>query len=83
MASLKPNLTAGPGALAKALGIDRVLNAKDLMGEEIWLEDNGIYYPDDQLVAVPRVGVDYAADHALLPWRYYVKGNKFVSRPNS
>lgn len=83
MASLKPNLTAGPGALAKALGIDKALNAKDLLGEEIWIADNGIYYTEDQLVASPRVGVDYAGDHALLPWRYYVKGNKYVSRPNS
>lgn len=83
MTMLKPNLTAGPGALAKAMGIDRTLNAKDLLGDEIWIADNGIYYTEDQLVASPRVGVDYAGDHALLPWRYYVKGNKYVSRPNS
>ncbi|TCD01718.1 DNA-3-methyladenine glycosylase [Pedobacter psychroterrae] len=83
MSMLKPNLTAGPGALAKALGIDRTLNAKDLLGDEIWIAENGIYYTEDQLVASPRVGVNYAGDHALLPWRYYVKGNKYVSRPNS
>lgn len=82
MTALKPNLTAGPGALAKALGIDRALNAKDLLGDEIWIADNGIYYTEDQFVASPRVGVDYAGDHALLPWRYYVKGNKYVSKPN-
>lgn len=82
MTALKPNLTAGPGALAKALGIDRTLNAKDLLGDEIWIADNGIYYTEDQFVASPRVGVDYAGDHALLPWRYYVKGNKYVSKPN-
>ena len=81
--ALLPNLTAGPGALAKALGIDRKLNAKDLLGDEIWIEDNGIYYQPDQLVAGPRIGVAYAADHALLPWRYYVKGNKYVSKPNT
>jgi len=83
MTALKPNLTAGPGALAKALGIDKALNAKDLLGDEIWIEDNGIYFSDEQIVASPRVGVAYAAEHALLPWRYYVKGNKFVSKPNS
>jgi DNA-3-methyladenine glycosylase len=83
MSALKPNLTAGPGALAKALGIDRTLNGKDLAGEEIWLEDNQIYYKPEEIVAAPRVGVAYAADHALLPWRYYLKGNKFVSKPNS
>lgn len=83
MAALKPNLTAGPGALAKALGIDRNLNASDLGGEEIWIADQGLAYQQDEIVAAPRVGVDYAGDHALLPWRYYVKGNRFVSKPNS
>ncbi|MHA4895144.1 DNA-3-methyladenine glycosylase [Pedobacter sp. PWIIR3] len=83
MPALKPNLTAGPGALAKALGIDKGLNAKDLLGDEIWIEDRGIHFPEHQIVASPRVGVAYAQDHALLPWRYYVKGNKFVSKPNS
>ncbi|MFA4870605.1 MAG: DNA-3-methyladenine glycosylase [Pedobacter sp.] len=80
---LKPALTAGPGALAKAMGIDKGLNAKDLCGEEIWIEDNGLIVRSEDIVAVPRVGVDYAEDHALLPWRYYIKGNKFVSKPNT
>jgi DNA-3-methyladenine glycosylase len=83
MTILKPNLTAGPGALAKAMGIDRRLNAKDLMGDEIWIEDAGLTFRRSEIVASPRVGVDYAGDHALLPWRYYVKGNRFVSKPNS
>lgn len=83
MSLLKPNLTAGPGALAKALGIDKSLNAKDLLGDEIWIEDRGTHFAESEIVASPRVGVAYAADHALLPWRYYVKGNKYVSKPNS
>jgi len=82
MVLLKPNITAGPGALSKALGINKDLNAKDLLGEEIWIEDNGIVFLDDQIVSSPRVGVDYAEDHAFLPWRYYIRGNKFVSKPN-
>ncbi len=82
MALLKPNLTAGPGALSKALGIDRTFNARDLTGEEIWIEDGWDVDPES-IVAAPRVGVGYAADHALLPWRYYIKGNRFVSKPNS
>lgn len=83
MSVLKPNITAGPGALAKALGIDRLLNAKDLTGEEIWIEDALPEWSISEAVAGPRVGVDYAGDHALLPWRYYVKGNKYVSKPRS
>jgi DNA-3-methyladenine glycosylase len=83
MQKLESRITAGPGALAKALGIDKNLNGKDLLGDEIWIEDNGIHFKEEQIVASPRVGVDYAEDHALLPWRFYVKGNKFVSKPNS
>ncbi|HKG07107.1 MAG TPA: DNA-3-methyladenine glycosylase [Pedobacter sp.] len=83
MPALKPNLTAGPGALAKALGIDKGLNARDLLGDEIWIADSGIHFNSEQIIASPRVGVDYAGDDALLPWRYYVKGNRFVSKPNS
>ena len=83
MPALKTNLTAGPGALAKALGIDRALNAKDLMGDEIWIADAGLSYTLEEIVASARIGVDYAGDHALLPWRYYVKGNRFVSKPNT
>lgn len=82
MAALKPNLTAGPGALAQALGINRGTNAKELWGEEIWIEDRGIRFTEEQVMAGPRIGVAYAGDHALLPWRYYVKGNRFVSKPN-
>lgn len=83
MQNVAPRITAGPGALAQALGIDKKLNAKDLLGEEIWIEDHGIQYDEHHIVASPRVGVDYAEDHALLPWRFYLKGNKFVSKPNS
>ncbi|ATP56599.1 3-methyladenine DNA glycosylase [Pedobacter ginsengisoli] len=82
MVLLKPNITAGPGALSKAMGIDKSLNAKDLLGDEIWIEDKGGVFPDDQIVSSARVGVDYAGDHALFPWRYYIRGNKFVSKPN-
>jgi DNA-3-methyladenine glycosylase len=83
MPTLASRITAGPGALAQALGIDKKLNAKDLLGEEIWIEDNGISYKKEQITSSPRVGVAYAEDDALLPYRFYIKGNKYVSKPNS
>ncbi|ACU04246.1 DNA-3-methyladenine glycosylase [Pedobacter heparinus] len=82
MEVVRPNLTAGPGALAKAMGIDKLLNEKDLLGDEIWIEDTGLKFNEETIAAVPRVGVDYAEEHALLPWRYYIKGNPYVSKPN-
>ncbi|KOP37478.1 DNA-3-methyladenine glycosylase [Flavobacterium sp. WLB] len=82
MSASKGAISAGPGSAAKALGIDRSFNKKDLGGEEIWLEDHGIRYTEDQIAASPRVGVAYAQEDALLPWRFFIKGNKYVSKPN-
>jgi len=82
MDSLKPNITAGPGSVAKALGIDRKLNGISLQSDQLWIEDRGLIFTDDQIAAVPRIGIAYALEDALLPYRFYVKGNKYVSKPN-
>jgi DNA-3-methyladenine glycosylase len=78
----KSAISSGPGSAAKALGIDSYFNRKDLDGEEIWLEDYGIKYTADEIAETPRVGVAYAQEDAFLPWRFFVKGNKYVSKPN-
>ncbi|WP_114937878.1 DNA-3-methyladenine glycosylase [Mucilaginibacter endophyticus] len=82
MSVLKPNITAGPGSVAKALGISRNINAFSLQSDTIWIEDRGLHFPDEQIKAGPRIGVAYAAEDALLPYRFYVKGNVYVSKPN-
>ncbi|WP_347157176.1 DNA-3-methyladenine glycosylase [Pontibacter chitinilyticus] len=83
MASIKPNLTAGPGVLSMALGINKKLYGADLTGNTIWLEDKGIQIPAESIVAGPRIGIDYAGEDAQLPWRFWVKDNKWVSRKKS
>lgn len=82
MEKLKPNITQGPGSITKALGISRAINAISLQSDTLWIEDRGLTFTDEQIVAVPRVGVDYAGVDALLPYRFYVKGNPYVSKPN-
>jgi len=82
MPHTKGAISAGPGSAAKALGIDKTFNAKNLTGDEIWIEDHAIRYKDEDIAATPRVGIAYAKEHALLPWRFFVKGNKYVSKPN-
>ena len=82
IAATKAAISSGPGSAAKALGIDRTFNEKELTGEEIWIEDHNIRYTPDQIAAVPRVGVAYAQEDALLPWRFFVTDNKYVSKPN-
>ncbi len=82
MPASRAAISSGPGSAAKALGIDRNFNKKDLTGNEIWIEDHGIRYDPDEIIAGPRIGVSYAQEDALLPWRFFVKGNKYVSKPN-
>lgn len=82
MEALKPHITAGPGSVAKALGIDRKLNGISLQSDQLWIEDRGLTFTEDQIAALPRIGVAYAQEDALLPYRFYVKGNKYVSKPN-
>jgi DNA-3-methyladenine glycosylase len=73
------NLTSGPGKLAIAFGVTRELNGADLTGARIWLEEHKSI-PKRGIEIGPRIGVDYARDDALLPLRYWVKGNPFVSK---
>ena len=82
MPVVKPTITSGPGSVAKALGISRAINAVSLQSDILWIEDRGLSFADVDVAAVPRVGVDYAGVDALLPYRFYVKGNRYVSKPH-
>jgi DNA-3-methyladenine glycosylase len=72
-------LTSGPGKLCIALGIDRRLDRADLLGERIWLEEGRPVRAAD-IAAGPRVGIDYAEAWVDRPWRFWIRGNPFVSR---
>ena len=72
------SLTKGPGNVSKALGISTVHTSLSLLGDLIYIEqDPGFQSPE--IVATPRIGVDYAGTDAKLPYRFYLKGNKYVS----
>lgn len=74
------NLTSGPGKLCIALGIDRSLNGVDLVdSERIWVEDHRRIKKQD-IDSGPRVGIDYAEEFVNEPWRFWVKGNQYVSK---
>jgi DNA-3-methyladenine glycosylase len=73
------HLTSGPGKLCKALGIDRSLNGKFLLGEEVWMEDIGKKIKSGHIQASPRIGIDYAGEDAKLPWRFTIENNPWVS----
>jgi DNA-3-methyladenine glycosylase len=63
-------LLAGPGSLARALGITTRDTGVSLAGSRIWIEDHGFDVAVDTVSVGPRVGVDYAGDDALRPYRF-------------
>ena len=76
---LDKTLTRGPGNVSKALGIHTTHSGMSLLSKEIFIADDGFIYSKKEIASSPRIGVDYAGDHALLPYRFYIKGNPFVS----
>ncbi len=76
--------TDGPGRLCRALGVDRSFDGEDLTGARLFVEPGDrppdAPPPDDLVASGPRIGVAYAAEDALKPWRFWVRGNEFVSR---
>lgn len=72
--------TWGPGLLCRALNIDRKLNGADLLGDVLWVEQ-----PADipkrrlRVARAPRIGVDYAKEWALKPWRFFDRDSPYVS----
>lgn len=77
--AVQRNLTAGPGLLTQALGITTKHYGTSLTGDTIWLEDQQETVPAEQIIASPRVGIDYAGADAALPWRFRLAGSKWVS----
>lgn len=78
--SLHKSLSSGPGTLTKALAIDRSFYGADLQGPVIWIEDIGQQLSPSEVVETTRIGVDYAGEDALLPWRFYIKNSEWVSK---
>ena len=72
-------LTRGPGNVSKALGIHTKHSGVSLLSKDLYISDDGTKYSNKEIVASPRIGVDYAAEDALLKYRFYIKGNPYVS----
>jgi DNA-3-methyladenine glycosylase len=53
------------------LGITTAHNGTDLLGRVITIEDHGITIPEASVIIGPRIGVDYAGEDALLPYRFH------------
>jgi DNA-3-methyladenine glycosylase len=74
-----PTLTRGPGNLSRALGLMTPHTGSSLSEETIFIADDGYRVPRGGTGVSPRIGVDYAGEDAGLPYRFFVKGNRYVS----
>ena len=76
-------LTRGPGNVSKALGIYTHNTGADLMSNDFYIGDDGFLVPRKNIIATPRIGVDYAGEDAKLPYRFIIKDNPYVSGKKS
>ena len=72
-------ITRGPGNVGKALGIHKRNSGILLLDDIIYLMDDDFSFREDAIGVSHRVGVESAGEDALLPYRFYVKGNAYVS----
>ena len=72
-------LCKGPGALAKAMGLQKKHDGISLQSGVVWIEDA----PDigkDMMVETSRIGLNIQGVYRDIPWRFYIKGNSFISK---
>ncbi|SKA96231.1 DNA-3-methyladenine glycosylase [Caloramator quimbayensis] len=73
------NLTNGPSKLCSAFKIDKSYNKKDICSESFYIAE-GI--TDFEIKESKRININYAEEAKDFLWRFYIKGNKFVSKPH-
>jgi DNA-3-methyladenine glycosylase len=72
-------LTKGPGNLSKALGLTTKHSGRTLFDDEIFIGEDGFIASAADIIVTTRIGVEYAGPDAQLPYRFFLKGNPFVS----
>lgn len=76
--TIDKSLTNGPGTLTQALKITKKFNGVLLDSKNLWIEDKNINLTKNDIECSKRIGIDYAKEHALLPWRFTIKESKLL-----
>ncbi|MBP1888470.1 DNA-3-methyladenine glycosylase [Clostridium moniliforme] len=77
--SQKVALTNGPGKLCKAFSIERDLNWCKLYEKgDLYLTYDK--FKDFNIITTKRIGIDYAEEAKDFLWRFYIEGNKYISK---
>ena len=78
LTQMKPkDLCSGPGKLVQAMGIHKRMNDWHILDSGLKIIPPEIQMPDNEITTTTRIGITHGIE---LPYRFYVKGNKFVSR---
>ena len=72
------NLTNGPSKLCMAMGISKLQNKANLIVPPLYIND-APHISHTDIEETTRIGVDYAGEWKNRPWRFYIKGNSFIS----
>lgn len=75
-------IARGPGNVGKALGINKQLSGIYLLDNQIYLLEDRHSITNEEIGISKRIGVESAGADGLLLYRFYVKGNVFVSGNN-
>ncbi len=75
------NLLTGPGKLCQAMEI-----TKKLYGVPLWQKGElflaqGTAVKEEEIAAGPRINVDYAGEAAGWPYRFVIRGSRYLSVP--
>lgn len=77
------NVTNGPGKLCRALQITLQQRGLSLQSDELYVEltptENHLS-SQYEIIAGPRINIDYAEEAVHYPWRFYFKNHPFVSK---
>ena len=77
--NLDHTLTRGPGNVTRALGIFTYHTGRSLLGDELFIAEDEFRLEKNQVITTTRIGVDYAAEDSLLPYRFIVNSSPYVS----
>lgn len=75
----KRAISNGPSKLCMAFSIDKSDNYKKLYERgNLHIEDGE--NEEFEIIETKRIGIDYAEEAIDFPWRFYIKGNKYISK---
>ncbi|WP_078543308.1 DNA-3-methyladenine glycosylase [Litchfieldia alkalitelluris] len=70
-------LTSGPGKLTKALGIVKEDYGRPIFERPLYIAEGRNV---EEIEAGKRIGIDNSGEAKDYPWRFWEKGNRFVSK---